>query len=74
MQVVFRNDLGSDPEKWYDIIELCPPSSSEAVPVRIGMFKKWVAGESVEDPTSDVEGERETDEEPKPKQPELRVL
>ena len=57
VQVVFRRDLGEDTEKWADIVSLCPPSSSEAVPVPIGVFKKWLAGEDIDDQSSDVEGE-----------------
>jgi CRISPR-associated endonuclease/helicase Cas3 len=57
VQVVFRRDLGDNPNKWAEIVSLCPPSSSEAVPVPISIFKKWLAGETVTDETSDVEGE-----------------
>src|SRR5262249_50063569 len=57
VQVVFREDLGDDPEAWADIVALCPPSSSEAVPVRIGVFRKWLAGEAARDETGDVEAE-----------------
>ena len=67
VQVVFRRDLGEDTGKWPDIVSLCPPSSSEAVRVPIGVFKRWLAGEDIDDPTSDVEGEAsiaEKEEEP----------
>ena len=57
VKVVFRDDLGEDVEQWIDIIALCPPSSSEAVAVPIKLFKRWLAGESIDDSTSDVEGE-----------------
>jgi CRISPR-associated endonuclease/helicase Cas3 len=63
VQAVFREDLGSDSGKWGDIISLCPPSSSEAVPVPIGVFKNWLAGEAIDDQSSDVEGEAGTAEE-----------
>ncbi len=56
VQVVFRADLGSDPKKWSEVVSLCPPSSSEAVAVPIGLFKKWLAGESADDAGGDVEG------------------
>ncbi len=56
VQVVFRSDLGTDDKKWAEIVGLCPPSSSEAVAVPIGLFKKWLAGERMEDNTSDIEG------------------
>ena len=59
VQVVFRNDLGDDPAKWAEIVSLCPPSSSEAVPVPISVFKKWLAGETFKDDSGDVEGEAE---------------
>ena len=57
VKVVFRDDLGNDPNQWIDIVALCPPSSSEAVAVPIKTFKRWLAGESIDDSTSDVEGE-----------------
>jgi CRISPR-associated endonuclease/helicase Cas3 len=57
VQVVFRSDLGDDPKLWAEIVALCPPSSSEAAPVPIGVFKKWLAAERVEDLSSDLEGE-----------------
>ncbi len=62
VQVVFRDDLGDDLANWLDIVSLCPPSSSEALPVPISVFKKWLAGKPVEDQSSDVEGEVVTPE------------
>jgi CRISPR-associated endonuclease/helicase Cas3 len=56
VQVVFRADLGEDSTKWAEIVALCPPSSSEAVAVPIGVFKKWLADELLADDTADVEG------------------
>ncbi len=56
VQVVFRDDLGGDTAKWAEIVGLCPPSSSEAVAVPIGLFKKWLAGEKLDDNTADIEG------------------
>jgi CRISPR-associated endonuclease/helicase Cas3 len=65
VQVVFRSDLGEDTSKWADIVALCPPSSSEAVPVRIGVFKRWLAGEEGwADTSGDVEGEPDETSEP----------
>lgn len=55
VQVVFRSDLGNDPKKWAEVVGLCPPSSSEAVAVLIGVFKKWLAGDDTKDDTADVE-------------------
>lgn len=74
VSVVFRDDLGSDRDKWYEIIALCPPSSSEAVPVRISTFKKWIAGEAIIDTSSDVEGETQEENDPKEQQPRVAFL
>src|SRR5205814_2179956 len=41
---------------WAEVVALCPPSSSEAVPVPIGVFKKWMADDLAADETADVEG------------------
>jgi CRISPR-associated endonuclease/helicase Cas3 len=57
IQVVFRADLGNDVEKWADVVALCPPSSSESAAVPMGVFKKWLAAESINDQSGDVEGE-----------------
>lgn len=59
VQVVFRNDLGTDDTKWIEIVSLCPPSSSETMPVPISVFKKWMMDELVSDNTGDVEGEKD---------------
>ncbi len=56
VQAVFRSDLGADPRLWAETVGLCPPSSSEAVAVPIGLFKRWLAGESLDDAGGDVEG------------------
>ncbi len=63
VQIAFRDDLGDNSDLWIDIVTLCPPSSSEAVSVPIGVFKKWLAGKSVDDPSSDLEGEAVDQEE-----------
>jgi CRISPR-associated endonuclease/helicase Cas3 len=57
VQVVFRADLGGDASKWAEVVSLCPPSSSEAVSVPIGVFRKWLADELEADDTADVEGD-----------------
>ena len=56
VQVVFRDDLGDDPDQWAAVVALCPPSSSEAVPVPMGVFRKWLLGEPLRDESADVEG------------------
>ncbi len=57
VQVVFRSDLGSDNERWAEIVALCPPSSSEAVAVPISVFRNWLTDRSVDDQSGDVQGE-----------------
>lgn len=58
VQVIFRGDLGDDKAQWVQIVSLCPPSSSEALPVRLDVFKRWLADENGMDESGDVEGER----------------
>ena len=74
VQVVFRDDLGENKEKWSTIVALCPPSSSEAVPVRIGVFKKWLTGEAVVDASGDVEGEPDETDDLQKSSPRLALL
>lgn len=50
VQVCWRIDLN------LDALSLCPPASSETLPVPIGVFKRWLSGELAEDTSSDVEG------------------
>lgn len=38
-------------------LQLCPPSAGETLPVPIGLFRRWLAGEALDDDSSDVEGE-----------------
>jgi CRISPR-associated endonuclease/helicase Cas3 len=57
VQVVFRADLGLDPTTWADVVAPCPPTVAEAVPVRIDVFRRWLAGEDPHDESGDVEGE-----------------
>ena len=57
VQVVFRADLGDDTEKWVEILSICPPSSSEALPVRLSEFRRWLMDEGVDERSSDVEGQ-----------------
>jgi CRISPR-associated endonuclease/helicase Cas3 len=66
VQLVFRDDLAFDTNQWAEIVSLCPPSSSEAVPVPISVFKKWLAAETIDDQSGDVEGEASTPDEDEP--------
>lgn len=65
LSVVFRADLGEDHTKWAEIIALCPPSSTEALPVRVGEMRRWLMGKDAVDATSsDVEGLKSDDDSP----------
>jgi len=74
VQVVFRSDLGMDILKWAKIVALCPPSSSEAVAVRIGVFKNWLAAKSITDTSGDVEGEPDETSDPDDSAPRTALL
>ncbi len=63
VRLVFRADLGTDPDVWTEVVALCPPSSSEAVAVPIGVFRRWLAGGPVNDPSGDTEGEADPEPE-----------
>ena len=60
VQVCWRADLDLEKEPGaaaaLDILRLCPPSSSETLPVPVGVFRRWLAGEDAEDDSADVEG------------------
>ncbi len=60
VQVCWRADLDlTSEESRKHAIEslcLCPPSSSETLPVPFGVFKRWLAGEDAADDSADVEG------------------
>ena len=61
VQVCWRADLDLQEEAREHAIEslsLCPPSSNEMLPVPISVFRRWLAGESFEDHSGDVEGSR----------------
>ena len=53
--VVWRSDLDeTNLGHWRDIVALCPPSSSEAMPVPLWLFRNWFDGEALQD-ESDLE-------------------
>lgn len=51
---------------WLAAVSACPPSSSEALPVRIADFRRWLAGLPIAETSSDVatEHDEEVDEPP----------
>ena len=66
VQVVFRSDLGDKPEHWAEVVALCPPSSAEALTVRIDVFRRWLSREDeLPADLTDVEGgNRDADADP----------
>ncbi|MCY3994397.1 MAG: type I-U CRISPR-associated helicase/endonuclease Cas3 [Caldilineaceae bacterium] len=64
VQVCWRADIDlTNPDgraTALEVLKLCPPSSSETLPVPIGVFRRWLRAEEADDDSSDVEG-RERD-------------
>ena len=61
--VVWRSDIDAIPfENWAEVVALCPPSSSEAMPVPLWIFRKWFEGETARD-ESDMEVVSRVDDE-----------
>ncbi len=56
VQVCWRVDPSEDS------LQLCPPVTSEMLPVRVGIFQRWLKGDQVEDTSSDLEGDANADE------------
>ena len=58
VQVCWRADLDliDEKETALELLSLCPPSSSEALPVPVGVFRRWLIGEDAIDDSTDVEG------------------
>ena len=60
VRICWRGDLNLTNEEArayaLESLTLCPPSGSETLPVPIGVFKRWLAGEDTDDESADVEG------------------
>lgn len=60
VQVCWRADLDLTTEEGQkeaiEVLSLCPPGSSETLPVPLNVFKRWLAGNSEEDDSADLEG------------------
>ena len=60
VRICWRADLdlrGKDSQdQAIESLRLCPPSSGEALPVPVGLFKRWLAGKEEEDYSPDLEG------------------
>ena len=65
VQVCWRADIdlagAAAQDDAIESLTLCPPGSSEMLPVPIGVFKRWLAGEDADDFSADVEGVRAVD-------------
>jgi CRISPR-associated endonuclease/helicase Cas3 len=49
VSVCWRADLGDDPERWAEIVSLCPPSSPECMPVPLWLVRRWLTGDEPPD-------------------------
>ena len=60
VQVCWRAglDLSTDQARTaaLELLELCPPSSVETLPVPIAIFRRWLAGVKARDDSADIEG------------------
>jgi CRISPR-associated endonuclease/helicase Cas3 len=57
VQVVWRADLDvAFPDRWAEVVALCPPVSTEPISVPIGDFKAWLTGQQPSATSSDIEG------------------
>lgn len=58
VQVVWRADLDPKvPERWSEIVRLCPPVSTEAMTVTLRDVRRWLASAQEEDSvSSDIQG------------------
>ena len=65
VQVCWRADIdlvGADAtDDAIEALTLCPPASSEMLPVPIGEFKRWLAGRNADEASTDVEGAHAAD-------------
>ena len=60
ISVCWRADLEPERESdWPEVVAVCPPSSSECMPVPIGAIRRWMRGKKVSDgDVGDTEGEK----------------
>jgi len=55
VQVVWRADIEGDPEKWRNIVSICPPSAAEGISLPVWAVRSWLADQGVAD-FGDIEG------------------
>ena len=57
VQVLWRADLDARmPERWAEVVSLCPPVSAEAMAVPLRDFRGWLTKSADEGASSDIEG------------------
>jgi CRISPR-associated endonuclease/helicase Cas3 len=55
--VCWRKDLsGSGPDAWLELLSICPPVSTESLPVPLSLARRWVGGLTVNETGGDVLG------------------
>ena len=54
VQVVWRGDLGDDPNKWKGIVSLAPPLAAEALALPVAAVRRWLKDQEQE--VTDLEG------------------
>ncbi|MGH7869467.1 MAG: hypothetical protein ACREP9_18005, partial [Candidatus Dormibacteraceae bacterium] len=55
VQVIWRTDIEGDPEKWGNIVSICPPSAAEGISLPVWAVRSWLADHGVAD-FADIEG------------------
>lgn len=62
VRVVWRSDLGDDPDDWAEAVALMPPVAGEGMPLPLHIARAWLSGERLDDQDGDVPSvEPETD-------------
>ena len=62
IQVVWRADLEGEVEVWTEILALAPPVSTEALPLPIGLARRWLRQREQVGDAVDFEGAAESEE------------
>lgn len=57
VSVCWRADLGEDPDRWAEVVALCPPSAPECMPVPLYALRNWLAGQTTARDSGDTEHE-----------------
>lgn len=57
VRIVWRADLGAEPDTWADTVALCPPVTGESLAVRLSEAKRWLSGRGWDVEAADLEGQ-----------------